>query len=111
MVEFSKANAYPGDILNPRNENVWVNIHKLIELIPLSGGGKLEVDRLSDDDILKIFFTRSIERDADGRIAPPEGESYASGEIARLNGFSFFRSDNQGLLQRALQTAQQESEN
>ncbi len=108
LVEFSKANAYPGEILHPDNENIWVNIDKLAEMMPLSGGGKLEISRLSDRDILRIFFTRSLDRDEDGRLVPQEGENYATSEIARLNGFSFFRPDRQGMLEKAFKQAQEE---
>lgn len=108
LVEFSKANAYPGEILHPDNENIWVNIDKLATMMPLAGGGKLEVARLSDRDILRIFFTRSLDRDNDGRLVPEEGENYATSEVARLNGFSFFRPDRQGMLEKAFRQAQEE---
>lgn len=109
LVEFSKSNAYPGDLLNPQNENVWSNISKLVTLIPLAGGGTLDIDRLSDEDVLRVFFTRSLHRDEMGRLTPEsEDENYAPGEIARLNGFSFFRADKKGLLQKAIAQMEQE---
>ena len=109
LVEFSKSYAYPGDLLNPDNENVWANIEKLCNLIPLAGGGKLDVERMSDDDIIRVFFTRSTYRDENGRLTPKEEtESYASSELARLNGFSFFRQDGKGLLQKAIAQAELE---
>ena len=103
LVEFADCNAYPGDLLNPSNENVWGNIDKLIEYIPLVGGGKLDVARMSTEDIIRVFFTRTTTIDEDGRLAPDdENTQYLSGEIARLNGFSFFRKGGQGLFQKAV---------
>jgi hypothetical protein len=108
LVEFSKANAYPGEILHPDNENIWLNIEKLAKMLPLAGGGELEVVRLSDRDLLRIFFTRSLDRDEEGRLIPEEGKNYSTSEIARLNGFSFFRPDGQGMLEKAFLQAQKE---
>lgn len=108
LMEFSKANAYPGELLRPDNENIWSNIDKLCQIIPLVGGGRLDVARLSDRDVLKLFFTRSEDRDENGRLVPKEGENYVTSEIARLNGFSFFRPDGQGMLEKAFKQVQLE---
>lgn len=104
LIEFREKVAYPGELLMPDNENVWGNISKLTELLPLSGGGKLDIDRLSDRDLIRIFFTAKFKKDeTDGQIVPdtPVGEEnsgYYSSEIARLHGFNFFK-----MLQRAEQ--------
>lgn len=101
LQEFSRVVGYPGELIRSDNENVWGNIAKLVDLLPLAGGGKLDCDRLSDDDVIRIFFTRSLETEEDGRLKPvkPNGEEgYAASEIAKLHGFDFFR-----LLQTAVQ--------
>lgn len=118
---FKDAVCRPGDLLRQKNVKVWDLISKTCNLLPVVGGGTVEVEQiklLEKSRIIEIFFTKTLHRDPEtGVIMPPfdygeidpetgakaklEQCEYQENEIANLLGYSFFLNTNDGLMQIA----------
>lgn len=98
----------PGEVLRSDNVGVWSDMRKIAAMLPLEGGGELDLDRIDDDQLLRIFFTNSTCQDEDGGLIHDEklGErSLLPSEICKINGISFFdlNGSHKGMLRRALE--------
>ncbi|HEY9657683.1 MAG TPA: hypothetical protein V6C65_04400 [Allocoleopsis sp.] len=81
-----------GEILRLSNTRVWEDLKKMASLIPLVGGGTLNVEKIDDsEEICRIFFTTTQNIDEEtGAILPPDDEPYSPSVIASLNGVNFW---------------------
>ena len=102
LEEFARVAYCPGDLLIPTNKKVWSLLAQMAILLPTISTVPLDLEQLDDDELLATFITETTDRDAEGALMPlEEGKGHLPSRIARLHGFSFFRYDGQGLLQRA----------
>ena len=102
LEEFARVSYCPGDLIFPENKKVWSLLAQAVTLLPTISTEPLDLDQMDDEEILATFFTETSTRDADGALMPTDPTSgHSPSRIAKLHGFSFFRYDRQGLLQRA----------
>lgn len=94
LKQFFMDGSLPGRAIAPNNRAMWAEIEKIVELLPLVGGGKLDVKQIPEvDRIISLFLTTTDHRDDDGAIVVPESERNVGlkpSEIAKLNGIDFF---------------------
>lgn len=92
MANFIYFGCSRGEVCDGSNERVWKDIQKITELLPLDGGGRLNLDRIDDLQIIAIFFTDEPVEEL-GRVimtADEEGrEHFKPGKIAALHGINF----------------------
>lgn len=93
LTDLISKNLMPGETLRPSNRRTWGSIERIVEMLPLVGGGKLDVEEMEIDDIITVFFTDTCDRDEDGTLNPPQDSKvgYPPGRIAKLHGFDFFK--------------------
>lgn len=111
MASFLYFGCSRGELLDSSNERVWTDIVKLSEMLVLDGGGKLDLDRVDDLQLIAIFFTDNpIE--VRGRVIQQKDEEgvehYLPGKIAALYGVNFldYHQKCRGLYSMALEMAQ-----
>jgi hypothetical protein len=92
MASFLYFGCSRGELCDSTNERVWADIHKITEMLPLDGGGKLDLDRIDDLQIIEIFFTDEAVEEY-GRVieqADDEGvKRFKPGKVCALHGFNF----------------------
>lgn len=105
IAQFLYAGAMLGNLLLPSNTRVWEDMKRLGELLPIVGpdGGFLDPTQIQDpDELCRIFFTRTLDRDDEtGAISPADEEPYKPSDIARLHGLNFYGLE--GILYQARQ--------
>jgi hypothetical protein len=92
MASFIYFGCSRGELCDGSNEKVWEDIRKLADMLPLDGGGKLDLDRIDDLQIIAIFFVDEPveERGRVMRHVDAAGqEHFKPGKIAALHGVNF----------------------
>lgn len=81
-----------GELCDMENERVWADLKKVVEMLPLDGGGTLNLDRIDDIQLIEIFFTDEVKEEY-GRVVEQVNEEgkkrFKPGKIAALHGFNF----------------------
>lgn len=92
MTDFVARQLYIGEFLRPSNKTVISTLRKVCKMIPVVGGGEVELDRLDAETIVDLFVVdlKNTQVNDIGQIVTPEGETYLPGAIARLHQFDFF---------------------
>lgn len=95
--EFLRCDSLPGELLRFKNATVWGTMRKIAAMVPVVGGGNLEIDRIDDCDLLlSLFFTASESRGEYGEVLPDKKTSdekgifFSPSQICSLHGFNFF---------------------
>lgn len=82
----------PGEVMRPSNRRTWGSLDRIVSMLSLVGGGRLDVKRMDLDELVAVFLTDTPERDDTGAVVPPEKNgTYPPSRIARLHGFDFFK--------------------
>lgn len=115
MASFLYFGCSRGELLDSSNERVWADIIKLSEMLVLDGGGKLDLDRIDDLQIISIFFTDNPV-ESRGRVTKQKSEDgmecFLPGKIAALHGVNFldYHQKCRGIYAIALDMAQAQIE-
>ena len=92
MASFLYFGCSRGELCDTTNERVWADIYKVAEMLPIDGGGKLNLDRVDDLQIIEIFFTDDVKEEY-GRVVEHVNEEGAKmfkpGKVCALHGFNF----------------------
>ncbi|HEY9610605.1 hypothetical protein [Allocoleopsis sp.] len=92
MANFLYFGCSRGELCDASNDRVWSDIRKVAEMLPLDGGGALDLDRIDDIQILEIFFTDDVV-EVRGRVEEQPDEEgvkrFKPGKITALHGFNF----------------------
>lgn len=92
MANFLYFGCSRGELCDASNERVWADIRKVAEMLPLDGGGKLDLDRIDDIQILEIFFVDEVV-EVRGRVEEQPDEEgikrFKPGKVTALHGFNF----------------------
>ncbi len=110
MASFLYFGCSRGELCNMENERVWKDIEKVAEMLPLDGGGKLNLDRIDDLQIIAIFFTDEPVEEY-GRVVEQMDEEGAKrfkpGKVCALHGFNFldYHSKCRGIYGEGLEMA------
>ncbi|HEY9598480.1 MAG TPA: hypothetical protein V6D33_12500 [Cyanophyceae cyanobacterium] len=92
LAEFLYFGQSRGELCDSENERVWADLGKVAQMLPLDGGGVLNLDRVDDWQIIELFFVDEV-TEVRGRIVMDKADDglnhYTPGKIARLHGINF----------------------
>jgi hypothetical protein len=94
LANFSEKQMMLGEFLRPSNKTGISTLRKIARMLPIVGGGELDIERLEAEEILRLFLFEWVDGDyiinEFNQVVPPPDTQYPPGAIARLHGFDFF---------------------
>jgi hypothetical protein len=99
MVEFLKTGRTRSRFCDMSNSRIQKTLERIVNFLPIVGGGELDLDRIDDIQLIEIFITEElVEKDGRAQLYVDteelaDGEEpqqyYKPGKIAKLHAFPF----------------------
>ena len=91
VTEFADKGLYVGEFLRPKNKTIVSTLKKVCAMLPVVGGGEIELERLDANEVIDLFVV-SMEGTTSNEVGQliREDGGHLPGKVAHLHGFDFF---------------------